>query len=95
MQDFCLWQQVLEEKTNVSYHSYPRLNHLFMEGEGKSTPMEYQMKGHVAAYVINDISSFIHHYDTIRKNSCQQHPISKNTFPFSTHILCFYAVALK
>jgi hypothetical protein len=62
MQDFCLWQQVLEEKTNVSYHSYPRLNHLFMEGEGKSTPMEYQMKGHVAAYVINDISSFIHHY---------------------------------
>ena len=60
MQDFCLWQQVLEGKTNIVYHSYPRLNHPFMEGDGKSTPMEYQMKGHVASYVIDDISSFIH-----------------------------------
>lgn len=60
MQDFRLWQQVLEGKTNIAFHSYPRLNHPFMEGDGKSTPMEYQMKGHVAAYVIDDISSFIH-----------------------------------
>ncbi len=59
MQDFCLWQQVLEGKTNIGYHSYPRLNHPFMEGDGKSTPMEYQLEGHVATYVIDDISSFI------------------------------------
>ena len=59
MRDFRLWQQVLEGKTNVSYHSYPRLNHLFMEGEGKSTPMEYQIAGHVAAYAIDDLSAFI------------------------------------
>ena len=59
MQDFCLWQQVLEGKTNIEFHSYPRLNHPFMEGDGKSTPMEYQMEGHVATYVIDDISSFI------------------------------------
>ena len=60
MQDFCLWQQVLNGKPNVVFHSYPRLNHPFMEGEGKSTPLEYQLKGHVAPYVIDDISSFIH-----------------------------------
>ena len=59
MEDFRLWQQVLEGKDNVVYHSYPRLNHPFMEGEGKSTPLEYQMKGHVATYVLDDISSFI------------------------------------
>lgn len=59
MEDFRLWQQVLKGKDNVVYHSYPRLNHPFMEGEGKSTPLEYQMKGHVAAYVLDDISSFI------------------------------------
>ena len=60
MQDFRLWQQALNGKPNVVFHSYPRLNHPFMEGEGKSTPLEYQLKGHVAPYVIDDISSFIH-----------------------------------
>ena len=60
MEDYSLWQQVLKGKANVVYHSYPRLNHPFMEGDGKSTPMEYQMEGHVATYVIDDISSFIH-----------------------------------
>lgn len=59
MEDYTLWQQVLKGKANVVYHSYPRLNHPFMEGDGKSTPMEYQMEGHVATYVIDDISSFI------------------------------------
>lgn len=60
MQDFQLWKQSLEGKSNVEFHSYPRLNHPFMEGEGKSTPMEYQVEGHVAPYVLDDISSFIH-----------------------------------
>ena len=59
MQDFHLWQQLLKGKTNINYHSYPRLNHPFMEGEGKSTSMEYQSEGHVAPYVVDDISSFI------------------------------------
>ena len=59
MEDYSLWQQVLKGKANVVYHSYPRLNHPFMDSDGKSTPMEYQMEGHVATYVIDDISSFI------------------------------------
>ncbi|HYK91935.1 MAG TPA: hypothetical protein VE398_24425 [Acidobacteriota bacterium] len=36
------------------------LNHLFQEGEGKSTPAEYTLKpGHVAAEVIDVISAWI------------------------------------
>ena len=61
MQDFHLWQQLLEGKSNVVFHSYPHLNHPFMPGEGKSTPMEYQLEGHVATYVIDDIARFIQH----------------------------------
>ena len=57
--DFRLWQQALQGKNNVEYHSYPRLNHLFMEGEGHSTPFEYQTEGHIAEYVIDDVATFI------------------------------------
>jgi hypothetical protein len=38
---------------------YPKLNHLFMEGEGKSTPAEYSRAGNVAASVIDDIARWI------------------------------------
>ena len=58
-EDFRLWQQSLQGKNNVRYHSYPRLNHLFMEGEGRSTPLEYLTEGHVAKYVIDDVATFI------------------------------------
>ena len=61
MQDFRLWQQLLEGKDDVFFHSYPHLNHPFMPGEGKSTPIEYQLEGHVATYVIADIAKFILH----------------------------------
>lgn len=59
MKDFSLWQQVLQGKSDVEYRSYPSLNHLFMEGEGPSTPLEYQTKSHVAGYVIDDMATFI------------------------------------
>jgi hypothetical protein len=38
---------------------YPKLNHLFMEGEGKSTPDEYSKPGNVAKEVIDDIVGWI------------------------------------
>jgi fermentation-respiration switch protein FrsA (DUF1100 family) len=59
MQDFHLWQQSLKGKERAVFHSYPSLNHLFMHGEGKSTPMEYQLQGHVSDKVTNDIAEFI------------------------------------
>lgn len=60
MKDFQIWQQELKEKGNVMFRSYPELNHLFLEGEGKSSPVEYQYAGNIPEYVIEDISVWIH-----------------------------------
>jgi uncharacterized protein len=59
MEDFHLWKTTLESQANVTLKSYPKLNHLFIEGEGKSTPEEYQVAGHVAEEVIDDIAGWI------------------------------------
>jgi len=60
MTDFERWKQALEGRTDVSFKSYPKLNHLFTAGEGKSTPAEYQKPGHVDQQVIEDIAAWIH-----------------------------------
>jgi hypothetical protein len=39
--------------------SYPKLNHLFVAGEGRSTPEEYDKPGHVSPEVIADIADWI------------------------------------
>ena len=54
---------------NVVTRSYPKLNHLPVDGEGKSNPPEYQAEGHVAAYVVEDIANFIFLRRLIRGNS--------------------------
>jgi dienelactone hydrolase len=43
----------------ATFKTYPKLNHLFIEGEGKSTPAEYEKPGHVSAAVIEDIAGWI------------------------------------
>lgn len=64
--DFRRWKAALSAKPNVEFKSYPKLNHLFIEGSGKSSPAEYNTPGHVAEAVINDIA------DWIRKTSTAQ-----------------------
>lgn len=59
MQDFELWQSNLSGKSNVAFRSYPALNHLFLEGESKSTPSEYNVEKNIPGYVINDMASWI------------------------------------
>ena len=59
MEDFAGWKKALGERKNVTLKSYPTLNHLFMEGEGKSKPAEYQKVGHVAGVVIDDIAEWV------------------------------------
>lgn len=53
------WRDALEHRTDVTIKSYPALNHLFMPGEGKATPAEYQRTGHVADFVLDDIAAWI------------------------------------
>jgi dienelactone hydrolase len=57
--DFVKWKAALDGKSNVTFHTYPVLNHLFMPGTGKSLPAEYEMPGHVPVEVINDIAAWI------------------------------------
>jgi hypothetical protein len=59
MQDFAAWRKALDGHKLATLKSYPSLNHLFVEGQGKSTPFEYQKPGHVAAAVIEDIAAWI------------------------------------
>jgi fermentation-respiration switch protein FrsA (DUF1100 family) len=59
MADFAGWQKALEGRPGVQLKSYPKLNHLFMEGEGKAKPAEYDRAGNVAAEVIDDVAAWI------------------------------------
>jgi fermentation-respiration switch protein FrsA (DUF1100 family) len=59
MEDLAGWKKYLSSKPNVEFKTYPKLNHLFIEGEGKSTPQEYNVAGHVAEIVIDDIAGWM------------------------------------
>jgi dienelactone hydrolase len=59
MADFAGWQKAVGDRPNVRLKSYPKLNHLFAEGEGKAKPAEYEKAGNVAAEVIDDIAAWI------------------------------------
>lgn len=59
MKDFRIWQQKMRKKQNATLISYPALNHLFIPGEGPSTPQEYMKKGCVSDQVADDIARFI------------------------------------
>ncbi len=57
--DFPGWQKALGDKPNATLKVYPKLFHLFMPGEGQSTPQEYLVEGHVSEEVIQDIARWI------------------------------------
>lgn len=57
--DYELWDKALAGRSHATLKRYSNLNHLFMEGEGKATPAEYQKPGHVAKVVIEEIAGWI------------------------------------
>lgn len=57
--DFDIWNKEIGGRNNISMKLYPRLNHLFTEGEGASTPDEYNEEKHIPDYVYDDIVSFV------------------------------------
>jgi len=59
MPEFEKWKTALGARRDVTFHSYPLLNHLFIAGVGPSLPAEYQVPGHVAEEVVRDIASWI------------------------------------
>ena len=59
MTDFNLWKQALGDQPKNTFISYPALNHLFMKGEGRSMPSEYEQQNNAEEKVITDISEWI------------------------------------
>jgi dienelactone hydrolase len=59
LRDLQGWQNAVGGRANVTIKSYPTLNHLFLPGEGKSTPAEYERAGHIPAFVLDDIADWI------------------------------------
>jgi hypothetical protein len=59
MADFDGWKKALGGRAQVRLKSYPKLNHLFMEGEGKAKPEDYTKAGHVAEEVVDDIAEWV------------------------------------
>jgi uncharacterized protein len=59
LEDFQGWKDALASHKNAQFKLYPKLNHLFNEGEGKSTPSEYEVPGHVAETVVKDVAAWI------------------------------------
>jgi dienelactone hydrolase len=59
MKDYDRWKAALRLNKNVSFKTYPKLNHLFIAGEGKSAPAEYEKAGHVENEVIDDIERWL------------------------------------
>ena len=57
MKEFNLWKEILKN-TKTQFKSYPKLNHLFIAGDGKPNPEEYGFKGEVDSKVIQDIIAF-------------------------------------
>ena len=59
MEDYEIWRETLASQDNVVFKSYPGLNHLFMVGQGKSTPEEYSKPGNVSKMVVDDIARWV------------------------------------
>ncbi len=57
--DFAGWKRALGTSERVTLKLYPKLNHLFITGEGRSTPAEYDQPGHLAQAVIDDIAAWV------------------------------------
>ena len=59
MVDLARWRAGLAGRTDVTFHTYPALNHLFMAGTGKLLPDEYARPSHVEQQVVDDIAAWI------------------------------------
>ncbi len=57
--DLLRWRAALAERENAAIRQYPTLNHLFVEGEGPSTPLEYERPAHVAERVVTDLAAWL------------------------------------
>jgi dienelactone hydrolase len=58
-EDIRIWQDGLKGSARVKVETFPLLNHLFIAGEGKPNPAEYDTPGHVDEAVIDAVADFV------------------------------------
>jgi fermentation-respiration switch protein FrsA (DUF1100 family) len=59
MESFSDWQRALAKRTNATLKSYPKLDHLFLEGTGPATDADYIRPRNIPKYVVDDIAVWI------------------------------------
>jgi uncharacterized protein len=60
MKDFAAWKSGLAGLQGVTMKSYPSLDHLLVEGTGRSTSADYRKPGqHVSQAVVDDIAKWV------------------------------------
>jgi pimeloyl-ACP methyl ester carboxylesterase len=59
--DFAKWKAGLGQSQHAKLEVYDDLNHLFISGEGKLTPREYDEPGNVDEKVVRDIAQWVLH----------------------------------
>jgi dienelactone hydrolase len=57
--DYEGWKKALGERKNATLKLYPRLNHHLMPGDGKPSPADYEVPGHVEPAVVDDVARFV------------------------------------
>jgi len=66
MDDYKRWKDTLSSRQDVQFKLYPTLNHLFIAGEGRSEPAEYEKAGYLDKVVIDDISNWIKSFNKVK-----------------------------
>jgi len=59
MDAFRDWQKALAQRSDVSFKSYPKLDHLFLEGGGAASTADYAHPRNIPKYVVDDIAAWI------------------------------------
>ncbi len=54
------WERALAGHPNATFHTYPAMDHLLLDGSGPPTPAEYSVPGHVDAQLVADLASWVH-----------------------------------
>lgn len=57
--DFGTWREELSGRSDVSFESYERLNHMFTPGYGTPVPEEYAVPSNVAEPVVADLAEWV------------------------------------
>jgi dienelactone hydrolase len=59
LDDFRNWRTALADSKEVEFKSYPKLDHLFYEGEGAASGADYAQPRNIPRYVIEDIAAWL------------------------------------